>query len=250
MTDENETQTSPEETVTVTEGPDQDATALPGVTEEEAPGDSETPPKSFTQEELDEIVAKRIAKAERQWRRGQAQQTEQQPDGFSDDGESLTTEQIIARYEAVKGQREVEQAYSEREETALEKYDDFEQVAYNQTLPVTEVMKITIMESEQGPDVLYWLGSNPKEAARISRLSPAAQAKEIGRIEARLEMTPPAPKASKAPAPINPITPKGNGSPAYDTTDPRSVESMSTSEWIEAERRRTRARMQGSNATR
>jgi hypothetical protein len=64
------------------------------------------------------------------------------------------------------------------------------------------------------------------------------QAKEIGKIEAKMASDPPMKKTSTAPAPIAPVTARSASSPAYDTTDPRSVKSMSTSEWIEAERMR------------
>jgi len=65
------------------------------------------------------------------------------------------------------------------------------------------------------------------------------QAREIGKIEAKLASNPPVKKSSTAPAPIAPIAAaRSSGTPAYDTTDPRSVKSMSTSEWIEAERLR------------
>ena len=100
-------------------------------------------------------------------------------------------------------------------------------------------MAQTIQSSDIGPDMAYYLGSNPKEAERISRLSPLQQAKELGKIEAKLADNPPVKKTSNAPAPIAPVTARSSsGSPAYDTTDPRSLKSMSTSEWIEAERQR------------
>jgi len=119
-----------------------------------------------------------------------------------------------------------------------DRYDDFEQVAYNPNLSVTETMAQSIQASDIGPDVLYWLGSNPKEADRIARLPPILQAKEIGKLEAGMASSPPVRKTSTAPAPIAPVTARASGAPTYDTTDPRSTKSMSTSEWIEAERMR------------
>jgi hypothetical protein len=148
-------------------------------------------------------------------------------------------QELLAKREAEAEQAAVLEAYQDREEDARNKYDDFEQVAYNPKLPVTETMAQTIQSSEIGPDVIYWLGSNPKEAERIARLSPLLQAREIGKVEARLAANPPAKKTSTAPAPIAPVTARTtNGATAYDTTDPRSVKAMSTSEWIEAERLR------------
>jgi hypothetical protein len=100
-------------------------------------------------------------------------------------------------------------------------------------------MAQAIQSSDIGPEVIYYLGSNPKEAGRISRLPPILQAKEIGKIEANLASNPPVKKTSTAPAPLAPVTAtRSSSSPKRDTTDPRSVKEMSTSEWIEAERLR------------
>jgi hypothetical protein len=57
-------------------------------------------------------------------------------------------------------------------------------------------------------------------------------------IEARLSAEPTFKKTSNAPAPIAPVNARTAGAPTFDTTDPRSVKSMSTSDWIEAERQR------------
>jgi len=48
--------------------------------------------------------------------------------------------------------------------------------------PITNVMAESIQNSEIGPDVAYYLGTNIKEAERIARLSPILQAKEIGKM--------------------------------------------------------------------
>ena len=99
-------------------------------------------------------------------------------------------------------------------------------------------MAQAIQASDIGPDVIYWLGSNPKDAGRIAQLPPILQAKEIGKLEANLASNPPVKKTSTAPAPIVPVTARTSGAPAFDTTDPRSIKNMSTSEWIEADRLR------------
>lgn len=237
--------------------PELETTAAPEpvVTEtpEEQPVEQEAT-KTFTQEELDAIVGKRLAREQRKWEREQAQrlaeqQARQQPtdlspeqfETYEDYADALAerkAEELLARREAERQQRALLDAYHDREEAARDKYDDFEMVAYNPELPVTEAMARAIQASEVGPDVLYHLGSNPKEAARISRLDPILQAREIGKIEAQLDGAPPIKKTSNAPAPIAPVTARTTGSPAFDTTDPRSMKTMSTSEWIEAERQR------------
>jgi hypothetical protein len=105
-------------------------------------------------------------------------------------------------------------------------------------------MAETIKASDMGPDLAYWLGTNPKEADRISRLAPLLQAREIGKIEAKLGSNPLVKPTTSAPAPISPVTARTSGSSSYDTTDPRSTKTMTDSQWIEAERARQMKKLQ------
>jgi hypothetical protein len=228
------------------------AASEPEVVAQEAVQPEEKPAKTFSQEELDALVGKRLARERRKWEREQALKAPEpqvqtpatlpdrdiDPDAYAEALATRKAEELLARREAERQQRELLTAYKEREEAAFEKYDDFEQVVYNKALPITNVMAETIQASELGPDVAYYLGSNPREAERISRLSPYLQAKEIGKIEVKLADNPPVKRTTNAPPPIKPVTAKTVGAPARDTTDPRSVKDMSTSEWIEAERMR------------
>lgn len=208
--------------------------------------------KTFTQEELDAIVGKRLAREQRKWERDQARRVQTAPvaaepppidqfdsvDAYADALAERKAEELLARREAERQRMDLVEAYQDREEEARAKYEDFEQVAYNPRLPITTVMAETIQLSDVGPDLAYYLGANPKEAERISRLTPYSQAKEIGKLEAKIASEPVLRKTTSAPPPIAPISGRGTGAPSYDTTDPRSVKSMSTSEWIEAERAR------------
>ena len=241
-----------DDTLAASAAPEPEATAAP-VPETTTP-EGQTTDKTFSQEELDAIVGKRLAREQRKWEREQAQRlTDLQAKApvappAADDFESASAyadaladqraQELLNKREAAKAQAELLDAYHDREEEARSKYDDFEQVAYNPKLPVTDAMAQTIQASEIGPDVIYWLGSNPKEAARISALPGLLQAREIGKIEAKLADNPPVKKTSTAPAPIAPVAARASGSSAYDTTDPRSIKTMSTSEWIEADRLR------------
>ena len=234
--------------------PTMDVTATPEVVET-LPEVAETQPaKSFSQEELDAAIGKRLARERRKWEREQAnRQSEQQvmkaaptasvdqfesPEAYAEALAYQKAEELIAKREAAKQQSQVLESYHDLDEDARGKYDDFEQVAYNPKLPITNVMAETIQSSDIGPELAYYLGSNPKEADRISRMSPLSQAKEIGKIEAKLASDPPIRKTTSAPAPISPVTARSSGSPAFDTTDPRSTKTMTDSQWIEAERKR------------
>lgn len=245
--------------------PDQGETATPETVEAKAPEETteaaqpEEKPKQFTQEELDAAIGKRLAREQRKWEREQAARIAEQavklPDNLNPEqfetaeqyAEALAQKkaiELVEQREQQRRQAQIADAYHDKEEEARNKYDDFEQVAYSPSLAVTDVMAHTIQASDMGPDIAYYLGSNPKEASRIANLAPFLQAKEIGRIEAKLSAEPPKPtKTSSAPAPISPVTPIATV-PSYDTTDPRAIQSMSTSEWIEAERARQRRNLE------
>lgn len=250
-----------EDVLADTPAPELEATAAPAPEITTPDEQSTEASKTFTQEELDAAIGKRLAREQRKWEREQsaraaeanrppaAMPSADQFNSVDDYAEALATrkaEELLARRDAQKQRTEFVEAYHDREEDARNKYDDFEQVAYNPNLRITDVMAETIQTSDVGPDVAYFLGSNPKEADRIARLPPILQAKEIGKIEARLASDPPVKKSSSAPSPISPVTARGSGSPAYDTTDPRSVKAMSTSDWIAAERQRQIKKLEAS----
>ncbi len=82
---------------------------------------------------------------------------------------------------------------------ALEKYDDFEEVAA--TYHWTPAMEAAIMGSEALDDIAYYLGQNRTELQRIYSLSPDQQFRAIVALEGKLSA---APAVTKAPAPIVP----------------------------------------------
>lgn len=241
-------QTASEPTLTAAQAPEQNVT----------PEDKS--PRTFTQEELDAAIGKRLAREQRKWEREQAArnaETQSRPiadDLKPDQFESVEqyadalavrkAEEMLRQREAHRQQSQALEAYHDREEEARAKYDDFEQVAYNPNLPITNVMAETIQASDIGPEVAYYLGTNPREADRIARLTPYLQAMEIGKIEAKLSANPPVKKTSNAPAPIAPVSARSSSTPAFDTTDPRSIKTMTTSQWIEEERKRQIRKME------
>ena len=201
-----------------TSAPEQVATAAP---ETEVSTPEAEAPKTFTQEELDAIVSKRLAREQRKWERQQQQPVKapvelppadqfESVEAYADALAARKAEELIRTREASARQAEMLDAYHDREEEARSKYDDFEQVAYNPNLPFL-------------------------------------QAKEIGRLEAKLVTEPMTKQVSKAPEPISPVKPRGATTPVIDTTDPRSIKSMSVSEWIEADRQRQMKKAEARN---
>ncbi len=244
------------EVVAAEPAPEQVATAAPEPVDSSP--EAEKASKTFTQEELDAIVGRRLAREQRKWEREQALRASQtlpaapaelppadqfeSVDAYAEALALKKAQELVAQQEVQRQQFEIQSRYLERVDEAIEKYDDFKQVVENPALHITPIMAETIRASEIGPDVAYYLGSNPREAEKIAALPPFLQAKEIGKLEVKLTASPPVRKTSSAPPPIAPVTSRTSSAPSYDTTDPRSVKSMSTSEWIEAERQRQRMR--------
>ena len=128
--------------------PVQELTAAPEPEVTQPEDDAPETTKTFTQEELDAIVAKRLAREQRKWDREQAQRAaERSPapvhteDLTPDDFDSVDAyaealaerkaEELLAKRDAARQQSAVLEAYQDREEEARSKYDDFEEVAYN-----------------------------------------------------------------------------------------------------------------------
>lgn len=239
----------------VTEAPAQADVPVtaPEVTATSESAQNEQPAKTFSQEEVDALVAKRLAKEQRKWERKLQQPATPAVPSVprevppADQFESVEayaqalaekrSAELVQQREAHQQQTQVLESHRDREETAREKYDDYEDVVYNPKLAITPIMAQTIQASDMGPDVAYYLGTNPKEAERIARLPAIAQAKEIGRLEAKIASAPPVKRTTSAPTPISPVSARTT-STSLDTTDPRAAKQMSASEWIAAERAR------------
>jgi hypothetical protein len=105
--------------------------------------------------------------------------------------------------------QDMEQArtsYKTRVEKAKEKYPDYSEVAESPDVQVTPHMANAIFYSEDGPDIAHFLGKNPAEAERISKLLPQLQLVELGKISQRISTPPTSAKSvSAAPAPGKPI---------------------------------------------
>lgn len=210
--------------------------------------------KQFTQEELDAVVGKRLAIQERKLKRELATpepeplkiESKLDPDSFDtteDYVEALATEKaeaIISHQAKTKQTSDIDTSFFALEDKAVEKYDDYLEVAHNPAIKITQEMAEVIKTSDEGPEIAYHLGKNPEEAARIAQLPPLAQARELGKLEGNLNTKKgnTTPDVTKAPDPITPVSGEVSSFKTRDTTDPRSSESMSATEWIEADRAR------------
>jgi len=200
--------------------------------------------KTFTQAELDAIVQKRVAKAERASERNyqrslerqlEVYQARDQPqqkqaevqgkpvrDNYTDDvqfiedladwkAKARIDEQFKIRERSAEADSQSKQLNRVREDfnakvaKSMAQYPDFEDVAFSDDLRISQPMSHVIAESPIGPAIAYFLGKNPEESAKIAAMSPRDAVKALGKLEARLE-TPTGKTLSTAPAPIKPVT--------------------------------------------
>jgi hypothetical protein len=118
--------------------------------------------------------------------------------------------------------------YQARAKAVAAKIPDYSAVVKGAKAPVGDGLMREIVESEKGPLLAYHLAKNPAETARLNAMSPANLAREIGRLEQKLEL-PTARKATTAPAPITPL----RGS-AKATRDPDKMSMTEFRAWREA----------------
>ena len=204
------------------------ATAAP----EEVTTQAET--KTFTQEQLNEIIQKEKAKAEAKAERRALKAyretlerfapptpVQQQSDGkpsraaFNGDDEAyieaVADWKINQRDQQTKQQREAEQRQTtvqktEKLYTEAAKLPGFDRDTFEE-LPLTPSIAQALIESDSAAQLMAYMASNPDDIERIAKLSPARQAAELGKLEARLSLVK---QHKEPPAPIKTVS--GGGS--------------------------------------
>lgn len=157
----------------------------------------------------------------------------------------------VAR-EELRQEREREQAqtkkqtFKQREAEYAKANADYLTLTRDPTLPLPSHIIELAVESENGPAILYHLAQNRDVAERIAGLSPVAAAREVGRIEAKLEKPASAPAAkpaiSKAPPPPPRI--ESVESAVSIRLDGPDADKLSMSDWM-ARRNKQLARRKG-----
>lgn len=113
-------------------------------------------------------------------------------------------------------QRQAEERYAREQAQVAEKWNkqvtkataelpDFEEVLSSSDLPMTQAMRQTILESDAGPKLAYYLATHPEETDDISRMTGTAAIRALGRIEERLLSQKPGVTTTRAAEPIKPV---------------------------------------------
>lgn len=245
---------TPQEPVSVQETTEQEVTATP----EEKPAE-----KTFTQEQVNELIEKRLAKAERKAARERekllqmavnGRQPEKQPEAqpevdgapkredfasYEDYLEARADWKAEQKAKAIIEQRERERVEAEarkqaetkaktwqqRLKEAEKEIEDIHEILEDSEAPLTQPMLEAITDSDIGPKIAVHLAKHPEEAERIANLSPIAQVREITKLETKLSAEPQPPKKepSKAPDPITPVGGKA-GKVSDKPSDEDSIE--------------------------
>jgi len=208
--------------------------------------------KKFSQEEVNEIVKKQKAKAaaiaERKAAKAYAEKLEQLAVKPQEQRQAATVEgkpkleqfekvedyvEAVADWKLQTAQQEqsrqyeaqrIKQVQNEVQAKAQSVFElaeqdpEFDNEVF-ESLPVSDPMAYAIMDSDIAPKLMVYLQKNPDEVDRIAKLSPARQAAEIGKMEAKLSVVEKV-KTSNAPAPIKPVGSRGgapSGNPAEMT---------------------------------
>jgi len=119
-------------------------------------------------------------------------------------------EDVAQRAEQRKQQETIEsfeRTWEQRIQSEAAKDDEFEGYIDRVGTKISQLAGVAIKDTDKGVEIVRYLGENPDELKRLSQLNPAAQVREIGKIEARFEAPAKAkPSVSKAPPPITPVS--------------------------------------------
>ena len=223
-----------------------------------APVEETKPVRTFTQEELDSIVAKRLAKESRKLSRQaelevenrllreQVTKREVKPETLApNQSEFASYEEYLDAKAEYLAEKKVEAKLAERDskaqqsrlaeehskvvetwqqkvEGASTKYTDFaDALDAVDHIEIPAPLQAAIMESDIGADLAYHLAKNSAELERIVKLKPHAALMALGKLEDKLSAAPEPKKVpvSKAPEPIKPVGGKSEVSTGHHPND-------------------------------
>lgn len=122
-----------------------------------------------------------------------------------------------------KEAKEIQSRWEDSHEAATESYEDYEDIYESVGSSIDSEQAWAIKMAEEPAEVVYYLGKNPKEFARVKELNGARLLKAIGAIEERIKSQ--RDQRSRAPDPIEPV--RGSKPTPNQLSD-----KLSTKEWM------------------
>lgn len=214
--------------------------------------------KTFTKAEVEALMSEEIAKKtakllrQRDAARAQNEATEQElakvrpkPEANDEPQETqFSTPKeyayALANWTLQQKEREVKAQEAQKAQSSFasrvaefrEDLEDIPGISFDKLarLPLSDAAVEAILDSDMRVKIAAHLLENKEDVERITKLSPARQAVELGKLEVKLS-TAPAKKISQAPTPITPVTGKASVS-TDDLYDPKLQ--ANTDAWIAA----------------
>lgn len=117
--------------------------------------------------------------------------------------ERETAEQQRLAATTAEANRAIEESWNSRVEAAKSKHADFAEVAFSKDVPISPTMDGFVLDSDVGPEILYYLGQHVDEAKGIAAMPPYKAARALVKIESAIgDAAPAQPKTT----PVQPIT--------------------------------------------
>lgn len=140
-------------------------------------------------------------------------------------------------------QAKVQKTFIDRQTALKAERPDYESVIAASTVMVSEEIRVAILDSNVGPQLLLYLAENPTVAQELNAMKMGPALRKFGKIEASLEKAKAAPakgaeavepvaaatEISRAPAPISPL--RGASAPVGSSVDSDGVFHGTYAEW-------------------
>ena len=144
---------------------------------------------------------------------------------LAQDGAVQKAQEVMREEQSQQSSKRKVTEFRSRENDFSKNVEDYREVVTNPDLSLSKAMVDVATDMENGPEVLYYLAKNPDLSDEIAHLPPLTAARELGRIEAKLQsQAKSGEKVSKAPAPA----PKISG---LDPSVGKNPDEMSQKEW-------------------
>lgn len=221
------------------------------------------PAKTFSQEEVDAVIAKRLAKEARKQGRLEAEleaarsqlqklappapkrdefatdeehQQAQIQHAIQEEARKLAAQEVKKLTEQDKQQKAVS-SFWERADDVVERFPDFETAVTDPGfVQLSGHVYEFVMDSEIGPEMAYHLSKNRAKATAIREMSPIQAARALLTLESELKAKPKA-RPSNAPEPINPVGNRGRATASALPSDDDDIDT-----WMRKEQARMRKR--------
>jgi hypothetical protein len=138
-------------------------------------------------------------------------------------------------------QKETFEGYNKKVSEARGAYDDWDEVvSAADAIKIPQSAYLAVVESENGPDVAYYLAQHPEEAQTLVEMSPIGAVRAIAKISDKLLASKSTPKPKDKPKPPEPLATVGGSA----TRSNVSLDQLPVREYIKIRNKQERENRQ------